>query len=585
MSILNNNWFNLNSTRRYPIDDFATGESDEGFDLPNDIITDIRLRFPRSAGKFASISSINCSKKIVTVTIVAHELNPSNVNVSYGSETFQPLAVVSLPKPITANTPYQLNAIINGVFGWIVFGEGIEKEFSGRFSNADQALLMPKLAYSYGSYPVTSLSVINDAVKLTKDITLKGIGDLKVSIDEMTIAGIGLRKAMVFKLENTASNANLFEKYKGNCQGRPESESCKKISVEFINDMQPDCNGNIDINFDQNGIRVKELINTSLVGLAVEMPLGLTEACTSNDYLPDQYGNLPNEYADQCADVAAAEGNPDAIALTDNLIQANPSFSMTPVSVTPTPYLDSLAYVSGHSTPYRFEILKGKFEFEETPYYRGFPQNFTHNGLAVTSPGSRFLAIWNDHASYDHGFSKDVAVTVVGVRVSATLAFKQLSTLGVGGVILDFITMYVESCDKYVKTYLLGAMDFTSKRIKIFYWNGFSFTILASSPVISNLAPGSWYSLDFQKDTSDVLDGKIKYKLRLYTAEDYWTDLNTSSSLWQEIGGTPYSGYSVPINSNLISSVEVYKESDGPDGYCGLGTVTGSPVFSYFFVG
>jgi hypothetical protein len=51
MSILNNNWFNINSTRRYPVDDFATGASDEGFELPNDIITDIRIRFPRSAGK------------------------------------------------------------------------------------------------------------------------------------------------------------------------------------------------------------------------------------------------------------------------------------------------------------------------------------------------------------------------------------------------------------------------------------------------------------------------------------------------------------------------------------------------------
>lgn len=585
MSILNNNWFNLNSTRRYPIDDFATGESDEGFDIPNDIITDIRLRFPRSAGRFASISSINCSKKIVTITIVAHEYNPSDINVSAGAETFQPLAVISLPKPVTANTPYQLNAITNGVFGWIVFGEGIEKQFSGRFSNADQAFLMPRLAYSYGSYPVTSLSIIDDAVKLTKDITLRGIGDLKVSIDNVTIAGIGLRKAMVFKLENTTSDTNLFEKYKGNCQGRPESESCKKISVEFINDMQPDCNGNIDINFDQNGIRVKELINTSLVGLAVEMPLGLTEACTSNDYLPDQYGNLPNEYLDECADIAAAEGNPDAVAGTGNLIHANPSFSMTPVSITPTPYVDSLAYSLGDPMPYRFEILKGKFQFEDTPYSRGFPENFTSSGMAVASPGSRFLAIWNDHASFDHTFNKNLAVTTTGSRVSATLAFKQLSTLGSGGVILDFVTMYVESCDKYVKTYLLGAIDFTSKRIKIFYWNGFSFTTLASSPVISSLGTGSWYSLDFQKDTADVLDGKIKYKLRLYTSEDYWTDLGTSSSLWQEVGGTPYPGYSTSIDSNLISSVEAYKVSDGTDGYCGLGTVTGNPVFSYFFVG
>ena len=41
MALFNNNWFNLNSTRRYPIDDSATGESDTGLDFPNDIIVDI----------------------------------------------------------------------------------------------------------------------------------------------------------------------------------------------------------------------------------------------------------------------------------------------------------------------------------------------------------------------------------------------------------------------------------------------------------------------------------------------------------------------------------------------------------------
>jgi hypothetical protein len=55
--------------------------------------------------------------------------------------------------------------------------------------------------------------------------------------------------------------------------------------------------------------------------------------------------------------------------------------------------------------------------------------------------------------------------------------------------------------------------------------------------------------------------------------------------LWDEVGSTPYPGYSVPIDSGLLGSVEVYKENSGVDSYCGVGTVTGSPVFSYFFVG
>ena len=585
MSILNNNWFNLNSTRRYPVDDFAIGESDEGFDLPNDIVTDIRLRFPRSLCRYASISSINCSKRIVTVTIVGHEEHPSIDNISGGAENFQPLAVVSLPKPISPNVPYQLKALSTGVFGWIVFGEGVEKEFSGRFSNANQALLSPKLAYSYGSYPVTSISTSDNNTKLTKDVVLRGIGDLKVTTENRTIKGIGNVKALVFRLENSSVSSNLYEKYLGKCQGRPESESCNKISVEYINDMQPDCSGNIDINFTQNGIMQKELYDTQLVGLAMEMPLGMTEACTRDDYLPDQYGNLPNTYADACADIAAAEGDQDAIAGTDNQIDANPNLSSEIVVTTSLPYVDTLAYAPGGAVPAHIEIVKGSFDYEDSEYDRGFPQNYTTNGLAVKSPGSRFLAIWNDLAGYDHTYTSDSPTTTSGARASITLTFKQLATQGSGGVVLDFSTIYVSSCDKYVKAYLLGTLDFAAKRIKILYWNGFSFSTIGVSDVISSLSPGVWYSLDFQKDVNDVVDGKVKYKLRLYTAEDYWTDLTSASSLWLEVGSTPYSGYSVPLDDNVIEIVEAYHTNNDPDSYCGFGTVTGSPLFSYFFVG
>ena len=585
MSILNNNWFNLNSTRRYPIDDFATGESDEGFDLPNDIITDVRLRFPRSLCKYASISSITCGSKIVTVTIVGHDEHPSITNVSGGAENFQPLAVISLPKPITPNTPYQLKALSTGVFGWVVFGEGVEKTFSGRFSNADQALLSPRLAYSYGSYPVSSISTTDNSIKLTKDVVVRGIGDLKVTTETRTIKGIGTVKAFVFRLENTSTSQNLYEKYLGKCQGRPESESCNKISVEYINDMQPDCFGNIDINFTQNGIRQKELYNTQMVGIGLEMPLGMTEACTRDDYLPDQYGNLPNTYNDVCADVAAAEGDPDAIAGTDNQIQANPELSSEIVLTTALPYLDSMAYSSGSPIPAHIEIVKGSFDYETSSYNRGFPENYTNNGLVVRSSGSRFVAIWNDLAGYDHTYTVDSPTTTSGARASVTVVFKQLATQGSAGVILDFSTTYVASCDKYVKTYLLGVLDFSAKRIKILYWNGFSFLTLASSPVVPNLSPGSWYSLDFQKDVNDVVDGKVNYTLRLYNSEDYWTDLTSNSSLWLEVGSTPYPGYSVPLDDLTIESVSAYHANNDPNSYCGFGTVTGSPLFSYFFVG
>jgi len=586
MAILNNNWFNLNSTRRYPVDDFATGETDSGIDMPNDIIADARLRFPRSAGRFASISSITCSSRIITVTFVGHEHHPNETSTSssYSSEEFQPLAVISLPKPVTPNTPYPIRALTNGVFGWIVFGEGLEKGFLGRFSSSGQAVLLPRLAYSYGAYPVTSLSILDNQAKLTKDITLRGIGDLKITKESRYIEGVGTTDAMVFRLENQSSTSSIFKKYVGKCQGKPESESCMKESVEYINDIYPDCNGNININFSQNGLRQKEIVDSVLVGIALEMPLGLAEACTSNDYLPDSEGNLPNEYSDICAAVAAAEGDQDTTAETSNLIDADQSLSISHVDLTTLPYIDPLVGDPGDPSPYRMESVKGGFEYATSVYDRGFPEDWGTDGWIVTSPGSRSLAIWNDHAAYDHSFAKNISTFTTGARASVTLMFSPLSSLGSGGVALDFATAYVSSCDKYVKTYLLGAIDFSTKTLKILYWNGFSFEVLAASLAISGIMPGEWYSLDFQKDTADVAAGGIKYKLRMYTAENYWTDTTVSSSLWTELHSTPYPGYYTSIEAGIIESVEVYAPNSGASNYCGVGTITGKPTFSYFFV-
>ena len=586
MAILNNNWFNLNSTRRYPVDDFATGETDSGIDMPNDIIADARLRFPRSAGRFASISSITCSSRIITLTFVGHEHHPNETSTSssYSSEEFQPLAVISLPKPVTPNTPYPVRALTNGVFGWIVFGEGLEKGFLGRFSSSGQAVLLPKLAYSYGAYPVTSLSILDNQDKLTKDITLRGIGDLKITKESRYIEGVGTTDAMVFRLENQSSTSSIFKKYIGKCQGKPESESCMKESVEYINDIYPDCNGNININFSQNGLHQKEIVDSVLVGIALEMPLGLAEACTSNDYLPDSGGNLPNEYPDVCEAVAASEGDQDTTAETSNLIDSYQSLSISHVDLTTLPYIDPLVGDPGDPSPYRMESVKGGFEYATSVYDRGFPEDWGTDGWIVTSPGSRSLAIWNDHAAYDHSFTKNISTFTTGARASVTLMFSPLSSLGSGGVALDFATAYVSSCDKYVKTYLLGAIDFSTKTLKILYWNGFSFEVLAASLAINGIVPGEWYSLDFQKDTADVAAGGIKYKLRMYTAETYWTDTAVSSSLWTELHSTPYPGYYTSINAGVIESVEVYAPNSGASNYCGVGTITGKPTFSYFFV-
>ena len=119
MPIRNQNWYDLNESRPFPVDDTATGMSDAGSRLPSDLIADLQLRFRDSAGRRAWFGAVTNTPSIVTVTILA-----TDEALTAGS--FMPLATISLPKPVVARRPYALDAQYPGAGGWIVFGEEID---------------------------------------------------------------------------------------------------------------------------------------------------------------------------------------------------------------------------------------------------------------------------------------------------------------------------------------------------------------------------------------------------------------------------------------------------------------------------
>lgn len=591
MALFNNNWFNLNSTRRYPLEDSATGESDAGVDFPNDIIVDIRLRFPDSLCRYCSLSGVNISKSIVTVTIVGHSNLPeAGSSSSYGSQGFYPVAVISLPKPVISGIPYRLSNFSDGVSGWIVFGEGVENTFSARFSESSQALISVKAAASYREHPVKSINILNSNVSLTGDVLLKSSGDLSVTIENRTIRGVGVRKCVVFSLNSEGSLENLYQKYLGKCEIRPESESCNKVSVEYINNIAPDCDGNINLSFSGNGLVGQKIINSSnILGMAVELPLGMAEACTKNDYLPDNDGKLPNEYVDECEAIAAAEGNQDSITDCDN-INLNNSMSSSSLSSTNLPYLDTLISEVGSSTPpSHFEFINSKYERITTLRNRGFPLNSSgYKGLSVLTSGSRFLAVWNDLACSDHSFIREIDIADTGIRASVSLTFLEAVTSGAAGVVIDYATVYSDNFKAYISTYVIGVLDFPARRIKIYRWLGYSWLLIGQSDIINSLTIDSWYSLDLQKANEGNQNnyGTRRYTLRLYESYRYWLDGN--SPVASPPNGTPSSGYSgQSMSSYLLATVDAYADAYSvTDGIAGFGTIGNSKVaFSYFFVG
>ena len=619
MAVINNNWFNSNSTKRYPVDDAATGESDEGFELPTDLIVDLRIRFPDSLCMFASIGSINCTAKIVTVTFLGCARYPLETGEEDPYDQFKPLAVVSVPKPIVAGVPYSLTAITKGVVGWIVFGEGIEKTFSARFSKASQSIIAPRAAMTYRLAGVTSISVNNETTLLNKDVLLKPIGDLDIVHGQRYVKGVGTVEALIFKLKSQTSTENLYKKYIGKCQGRPESESCNKISVEYLNNIQPDCYGNINLVFSRNQITSTTIVNSDLKGIAVEMPLGMAEACVKNDFLPDDSGKLPNEYADECADVAASEGDQDAIAETGNTVNINPTLNSEVIAPTMLPYADNLIKpIYSTSVPSHFEVVNGSYQFVDTAFNRGFPLGKEGSGLAVVSKGSRFTSVWNDPATDSHTYQRNYPYEAgVGVRASVTFVFSSGATTGSAGVILDYCTVYSEACSKYVKTYVIGVFNFSSKCLEVYRWDGLSWISSGKSAPVINVKSGVWYSLDFQKDTSyNLPNDKAYYRLRMFLANEYWpipanttysssseylnvsSSQSSQSSYSESSSGssdypeyiapvvTPIPGYSADIDLYVIASINL-QLSNYEDSEClvGFGTVgSGSVVFSHFFV-
>ena len=58
MAIRNQSWYNLNSTRDYPLADAVTATSDGNQRLPQDIVVDLRVRWPAWLGKYAFLGSV-----------------------------------------------------------------------------------------------------------------------------------------------------------------------------------------------------------------------------------------------------------------------------------------------------------------------------------------------------------------------------------------------------------------------------------------------------------------------------------------------------------------------------------------------
>lgn len=292
MPIRNQNWYNLQSTRRYPLDDLSTGVDDSGAFIRDDIIVDCHVRFPDSFGQYAYVQGINVTENLVTVVIgAANDLTGTN------SRT---IAVVTVSKPVAANVNIELTPVRYGVSGWIVFGPGIDNNFVGRYTTPAQTFIGLRNARPYTNLPIPTLGKLGRAAALDGVINLLATSPLVATYyenydvpiydpatDTTTTTAV---RAIVVAGEAPTATFNPYKEFLGPCSERPESGTCPKVPIERVAGVSPDCvTGNINIVV---GGGLSSTMFQECGGVDITTDRGLSTACT-----PDE---TPREPRDKC---------------------------------------------------------------------------------------------------------------------------------------------------------------------------------------------------------------------------------------------------------------------------------------------
>jgi hypothetical protein len=280
MPVRNQNWYDLQAGRRYPLDDRTSGTDDAGNLINDSILLDCHIRFPETLGTDAFVQAITVSPTLVSVLIGAA-----------ADTVITTIAAISLPKPITTNKNYAITPLVGGVAGWVVFGAGVGEPFAARYSRPEQSRILPRCARPYTPLPIQTIGKINLSSALSGVVNIEVVAPIVVAQKTLTInsqpANV-LEFSLAQTFDSTADNPLSY--FLSPCGQRPESGTCPKQPIETINDITPDCDGNINIITDGMGLYQFE----NCGGLGIDLPIGLVDACNKPRY------EQPRQPADLC---------------------------------------------------------------------------------------------------------------------------------------------------------------------------------------------------------------------------------------------------------------------------------------------
>lgn len=463
MPVRNQNWYNLQSTRRYPLDDKSTGVDDSGAFIRDDIVVDCHIKFPETLGKYAYIQGLSVTENLITVVFGAAE----NLN----STTITTIAAVSVTKPTAANVNHTIEPLQPGVSGWIAFGPGIETNFSGRYSTPLQTYIGLRNARAYRPLPIPTIGKVNLGTSLSGLVLFTGTPPVVASYVDETLIAVEDRlpkydpenqttnhapvRAIIFTTEAPTVVFNPLTEFLGPCGQRPESGTCPKKPIERINGIAPDCvNGNINI-VATGGLTVRPFEECG--GADITTPLGLTEACYQDP-------KSERKRKDECPCDTNDNNNIENYCW--------PPFDKNKIGVCPDPGAPAPPVpICVSFSPCQgslFEVITGSFSLDQTdappvccPDGSLMGSGFSEHGVySAESMGATNIALLRGSASdwaFGHQISAEVKPIGGGVKQNA-------------GVVVNYIR--VTENGRCKTKYIAVLVDVAANELQVYRHNG-----------------------------------------------------------------------------------------------------------------
>ncbi len=245
--IYNQGWYAGNESVKYPLHLDASGISDDGEELPSELIADIKIVSTKKQCFY--IAGVNCSEYIFSVVIASER----------GLE-----AAVTLEQPVHPLAHYSLECFHSDITGVLAVGHP-HTHGQWRFSSPSQSKLDQNASIILNPWPVTSIGC---RYPLKNEVMFEGGNDIKVTVEPFTISekrtptNTFKTNAIVFRLDDTIEEGEEERsKYLAPCALRPDNGDCDYVTS--LGGATPDCNGNLNITFTTDE-EMSELFDNSI---------------------------------------------------------------------------------------------------------------------------------------------------------------------------------------------------------------------------------------------------------------------------------------------------------------------------------